>query len=155
MLQAFVPNISFVLSDVRCKCVYLDITYVSHICCKCFICMLRMLAMVFKYFFASVSDTCFKYFICLQTYVASVVSGCFKSGSGIAHGMRMENGKGCQRSSRARPPGGRGVRISPVHSTVQWNPIPSDVWAPVVPPNRNRWCISSHSPLANEFSLYS
>jgi hypothetical protein len=23
--------------DICCKCVYLDIAYVSHICCKCFI----------------------------------------------------------------------------------------------------------------------
>ena len=35
-------------------------------------------------FFASVSDTYFKRFICLQMYVASVVSECFKSRSGVA-----------------------------------------------------------------------
>ena len=35
-------------------------------------------------FFVSVSDTCFKRFICLHTYVASVVSGYFKSRSGVA-----------------------------------------------------------------------
>jgi hypothetical protein len=33
-----------------CKCIYLDIVYVSHICCKCFIWILRMFAMVFNYF---------------------------------------------------------------------------------------------------------
>jgi hypothetical protein len=32
MLQAFVP----VFSDVCCKCVYLDVAYVLHRCCKCF-----------------------------------------------------------------------------------------------------------------------
>jgi hypothetical protein len=42
MLQAFVPNISAVFLDVCCKCVYLDVVYVSHICCKCFIWMLCM-----------------------------------------------------------------------------------------------------------------
>jgi hypothetical protein len=36
MLQAFVLNVSVVFPDVSCKCVYLVITYVSHICCKCF-----------------------------------------------------------------------------------------------------------------------
>jgi hypothetical protein len=44
------PNVSSVFSEVRCKCVYPDVTYVSHICCKCFIWMLRMFAMVFKCF---------------------------------------------------------------------------------------------------------
>jgi hypothetical protein len=39
---------------------------------------------VFLGVFACVSDSCFKCFICLQTYVASVVSRCFKSRSGVA-----------------------------------------------------------------------
>jgi hypothetical protein len=34
--KASVPNVLFVFSDVRCKCVYLDVAYVSHICCKYF-----------------------------------------------------------------------------------------------------------------------
>jgi hypothetical protein len=34
-----------------CKYVYLDVAYVSHICCKCFIWILRIFSMVFKYFF--------------------------------------------------------------------------------------------------------
>jgi hypothetical protein len=34
--KASVPNILFVFSDVYCKCVYLDVAYVSHICRKCF-----------------------------------------------------------------------------------------------------------------------
>jgi hypothetical protein len=33
--------------DVCCKCVYLNVAYVSHICCKCFIWMLRMFYNVF------------------------------------------------------------------------------------------------------------
>jgi hypothetical protein len=28
--------------DVCCKCVYFDVPYVSHICCKCFIWMLHV-----------------------------------------------------------------------------------------------------------------
>jgi hypothetical protein len=32
-----VPNVSPVFSDVCCKCVYLDVAYVSHICFRCFI----------------------------------------------------------------------------------------------------------------------
>jgi hypothetical protein len=74
---------------VCCKCVYLDVAYVSHICCKCFIWMLHMFSngfsSVFQMFSASVSDLCFKCFICLQTYIVNVLSQCFKSRSGVAH----------------------------------------------------------------------
>ena len=74
--------------NVRCTCIYFDVAYIWHICCKCFIWMLPMFYMVFKCFsciFASVSYACFKCFICLQIYIASVASGCFKSRSGVAH----------------------------------------------------------------------
>ena len=64
------------------------------VCCICFTHMLQVfyldVAYVFQWFqvfsgvFASVSDTCFKCFICLQTYVANVLSGCFKSRSSVA-----------------------------------------------------------------------
>ena len=37
MLQASVPNVSSVFLDACCKCVYLDVSYVSHKCCKYFI----------------------------------------------------------------------------------------------------------------------
>jgi len=87
MLQPSVRNFSSIFLNVCCKCVYLNIAYVSHICYKCFIWMLCMFYMVFKCFldvFESVSDACFKCFICLQTHVASVASGCFKSRSGVA-----------------------------------------------------------------------
>jgi hypothetical protein len=57
-------------------------------CCICFTHMLQVfyldVAYVlqwFSYVLASVSDACFKCFICLQTYVAIVVSRCFKSRS--------------------------------------------------------------------------
>ena len=36
------PTFYLFLPDVCYKCVYLDIVYVSHICCKCFIWMLCM-----------------------------------------------------------------------------------------------------------------
>jgi hypothetical protein len=56
MLQSFYPNGAYVLQLFSCffRCFY-----------KCF-------------------DTCFKCFICIQMYVASVVSGCFKSRMGAA-----------------------------------------------------------------------
>jgi hypothetical protein len=49
MLQASIPNVSYVFSDVYCKRVYLDVAYVSNIC-KCFICMLHIFAIVFNCF---------------------------------------------------------------------------------------------------------
>ena len=54
MFQASVPNVSSIFSDVCCKCVYLDVTYVSHICCKCFIWTLHMFFNGFSSVFASV-----------------------------------------------------------------------------------------------------
>jgi hypothetical protein len=36
--------------DVCCKCVYLDAAYVSHVCCKCFMWMLRIFYNGFKCF---------------------------------------------------------------------------------------------------------
>jgi hypothetical protein len=65
-IHVYVLNISSVPSYVRCKCVYLDVIYVSHLCCKCFILMLHIFdngfSCVFRSF-ASVSDACFKCFI--------------------------------------------------------------------------------------------
>jgi hypothetical protein len=37
VLQASVPNVSSVFLDIHYKCIYFDVAYVSHICCKCFI----------------------------------------------------------------------------------------------------------------------
>jgi hypothetical protein len=88
MLQTSFSNVSSVFSDVCCSCVYLDVAYASHICCKYFIWMLRMrlqwLSSVFLVCFTSVSDACFKCFICLHTYVTSVPYKCFKSRSDVA-----------------------------------------------------------------------
>jgi hypothetical protein len=42
MLQAFVSNVSVVFPDACCKCVYLNVARVSHICCMCFILMLHI-----------------------------------------------------------------------------------------------------------------
>jgi hypothetical protein len=84
-------------SDVCCKCVYLDVAYVSQICYKCFIWMLRMFAMVFK---------CFKVFLqVFQMHVSSVISGCFKNRSDVAHRMCVGSGRGrerypCRRAKR-------------------------------------------------------
>jgi hypothetical protein len=61
MLQAFVPNVSSVFSYVCCKCVYLDVAYVSHIYCKCFLWMLHM----FCNGFSNVSMCFCKYFGCM------------------------------------------------------------------------------------------
>ena len=50
MLQVSAPNVSSIFLDLCCKCVYLDVAYVSHICCNCFIWMLYMFAIVFQVF---------------------------------------------------------------------------------------------------------
>jgi hypothetical protein len=63
-----------------------SIAYVSHIYCNCFIWILRMCCNGFSsvscVFFCKCA--CFKCFVYLQTYIVSVVFGCFKSKSGIA-----------------------------------------------------------------------
>jgi hypothetical protein len=40
MLQVSVSNVSSVFSDVYCKFIYLDVAYVSHICCNLYVCYL-------------------------------------------------------------------------------------------------------------------
>jgi hypothetical protein len=85
-LYMYVANFGFqcfiYFSRRMLQACYFDNAYVSHICCKCFLCCVCF-TMVFKCFL-SVSDASFKCFIYLQTYVASVASGCFKSRSGVA-----------------------------------------------------------------------
>jgi hypothetical protein len=80
---------------------YLDVVYVSHICCKCFIWMLCMFAMVFNGF-----CKCFRRMVQVFDlsflYITTITSGCFKSRSGIVHGMRVGNGRGRERSPRSR-----------------------------------------------------
>jgi hypothetical protein len=51
MLQTSISNVSSVFSDACWKYVYLDVIYVSHICCKCFIWMLHMFCNGFQVFF--------------------------------------------------------------------------------------------------------
>jgi hypothetical protein len=46
-----ISSIFHLFLDVSCKCVYLDVAYVSHTYCKCFMWMLRMFAMFFQVFF--------------------------------------------------------------------------------------------------------
>jgi len=81
-VASFCSQCFTVFSDVCCKCVYLDVAYVSSVLSGCCVCV----AMLFQLFhvFLSVSDACFKRFISFQTYVASVVSDCFKSRSDVA-----------------------------------------------------------------------
>jgi hypothetical protein len=72
---------------------------------------------VFQVCFSSVSEACFKCFNCPQTYVATIVFGCFKSRSGIVslpilpsaassirnEGWAMGVGRGsCVRRTQAR-----------------------------------------------------
>jgi hypothetical protein len=62
----FPPCFICFFANACCKCVYLYVAYVLHICCKCFICFFL------QAHFASV-------FICMlhmfHTYVVSVLSG--------------------------------------------------------------------------------
>jgi hypothetical protein len=70
MLQAYVSNILSVFSDVRCKCFYLDVAYVSRICCKCllsrgcvcFAMAFQVLLQVFR-MYVQVFNACYKHFI--------------------------------------------------------------------------------------------
>jgi hypothetical protein len=55
-------------------------TDIASVLSGCWVCL-----QWFQVFSGNVSDACFKCFICLQTYVASVVSGCLKSRSGVAY----------------------------------------------------------------------
>jgi hypothetical protein len=69
---------------------YLDVSYV----CNGF-------QTYFRCFFQVFSEACFKYFIYCRTYVVSVVSGCFKSISSVAHRMHVESERGHEQSPRA------------------------------------------------------
>jgi hypothetical protein len=95
MLQSSVTNVLSVFSDVYCKCVYLDVAYISHICCKYFYLDVAYISHICcKCFYLNVAYVCndfqvffrcfrsmFQVFICLLLYVTSVVSGCYKSRS--------------------------------------------------------------------------
>ena len=111
--------------DVCCKCVYLDIAYVSHICLQVFYLDVAYVCNGFQTFlgvFSCVSQACFKYFIYLQTYVASVASECFKSISGVAHEMHMRSGRGHERSPcGVRRRWRRSDGCGPLHRRVKWS----------------------------------
>ena len=48
--KCLLPMFYLCFSDACCKCVYLNVAYVSRIRCMCFICLLHMVAVVFKCF---------------------------------------------------------------------------------------------------------
>jgi hypothetical protein len=104
MLQASVPYVSFVFLDVCCMCVYLDIAYVSHMCCKCFIWMLR------KYF-CKCFRRMFQVFHLSFLYVASVASGYLNSRSGVSYDIKWERARAVIANAR------RGCRFD---STAPW-----------------------------------
>jgi hypothetical protein len=96
-------------SDVCCKS-YLDVAYVSHIYCKCFIWMLHMCLQWFSSVFTCLCKCFFVYkFQVFHLYVASIASRCFKSRSGVAHRMRVRSRRGSlgerskRRHNRRRP----------------------------------------------------
>jgi hypothetical protein len=104
------------VASIRFKCFYVFDTYV----CKCFIWMLQMFAMVFKYFssiFVSVSNAYFKCFIYLFLYVTTVASKCFKSRLCVAHVMRVRSGWWRGRRSGRRP-----KRHGPIAGTLAREP---------------------------------
>jgi hypothetical protein len=109
ILQVSVSNMSSIFSDVYCKCVYLDVIYVSHICCKCFIWMLRMFAMVFNCF-CKCFTWMFQVFYLSFFYVASIAFECFKSVSDAAYVMRMGSRRVRERSPVQAPFRRRGWR---------------------------------------------
>jgi hypothetical protein len=90
MLQASILNVSSAFLDIRCKCAYLEVAYVSHICCKSmfeifqsYVAMgvfMLQLAIVFIWmlymFHRYVASVCFKCFICFRLVLHSSVSCC-------------------------------------------------------------------------------
>jgi hypothetical protein len=76
MLQASVPNVSAVFPDVCCKCIYLNVAYVSHICCKCFVYMLHMFYLV---------SECFQVFLQVFHMHISSVSFAFRCMLQVLH----------------------------------------------------------------------
>jgi hypothetical protein len=111
MLQEFVPNILSIFQTYVAS-VYLDVTYISHICCKCFIWILHM----FCNCFSNVFRCFFKYFRRMlqvfqlfQTYVTCVSPRCCKSISVMLLGSHLPQlsaaAIGAPSSRRRRPAG--------------------------------------------------
>ena len=76
--KGLLPMFHLYFLNARCKCVYLDVAYVSHIRC------MRVYLdvpygcngfQVFSGVFSSVSQACFKCFIYIHTYIATIVFG--------------------------------------------------------------------------------
>jgi hypothetical protein len=68
LYHIYVANIFIKMLHIHacCKRIFQVVSGVSHVCCKCFIWMLHMFAMIFKCFsgiFTNVSHACFKCFI--------------------------------------------------------------------------------------------
>jgi hypothetical protein len=80
MLQASIPNVSSAFSDICCECAYLDVAYVSHICCKSIFDMFQLFQsyVVISVFMLQVvsvlSRCCICYTHMLQMYVPNVLS---------------------------------------------------------------------------------
>ena len=88
---------------VCCKPMFRVFSGVSYICLQVFHLDVAYVCNGFQLFsdiFASVSDACLKCFNCLLLYAATVASGHFKSRSGVAHRMRVGDGR-----RRGRRPG--------------------------------------------------
>ena len=101
IFHLFQTNVASALSGCcksrsRC-CIYIDVASICFKCfqvfhmyvCNCFIWMLHMFAIVFLQAIVS------KCFICLLLYVRNVASECFKSRSGVTHGMHVKSGQRC------------------------------------------------------------
>jgi hypothetical protein len=72
--KGLLPMFHLCFLDTYCKCVYLNITYVSYI---------RLFSSVFRCVFFQVFQKHIKCFVCLQTYDATIVFGCFRNRSGV------------------------------------------------------------------------
>jgi hypothetical protein len=90
-----------------------SVSVVSYIYCKRFIWMLHMFAMFFKYFSGFFLQVFQTGFICLLLYVATVVSGCFKSRLSVAHEIHVGSGWRRGRCLRQHRPAARALARKP------------------------------------------
>jgi hypothetical protein len=100
MFQIFHMLQTYVASASSGCCIYMHVASIYFKYFRCFIRILQVFYLdvayvcngfqVFSNAFASISDAYLKCFFFL--YVATVAFECFKSRSGVAHGMRVENG---------------------------------------------------------------
>jgi hypothetical protein len=71
-----------------CKHIFQVFSGVSYVCLQVFYVNVAYVCNVF-YTFSQVFQTLVSNVLCLLLYVATVISGCFKSRSGAAHGIRV------------------------------------------------------------------